>query len=255
MRRQELAVGAKLPQSGGDEQRNVRPAVVAAIVDLGVVAPRSQVVGQLQTQRLLYLIGAEVRVLSLQARPALGLEIVLLQGQADGVLELGPALLAGEGVVAVVPCKADLAKAYLAGHTPDVVREVFTGHRRSGRLDVAGDESGLVHRLHARVYDLAELGEVVRLRYPRPLSVGGLIDGLGFKRVLSAVESNVHRVLRDAGDGGEVLGDRDFYVRLSVSSARSLYRMTQGFGHLTPPSATVERVYASLGCETIRTRV
>ena len=225
------------PESGGDEQRNVRPAVIAAIVDLGVVASRSQVVGQLQAQRLLNLIGAEVRVLGLQARPALGLEIVLLQRQADGVLELGPALLAGEGVVAVVPCKADLAKAYLTGHTPNVVREVFAGRGGSGRLDVAGDQGGVVHRLHTRVYDLAELGEVVRLRHPRPLTVSGLIYGLGLQRVLPAVESHVHRVLGNAGDGGEVFGDRYLYVRLFVSSARSLYRMTQGLGHLTPPLA------------------
>ena len=66
------------------------------------------------------------------------------------------------------------------------------------------------------------------------------------------IKRHVHRVLRDAWYRGEVLGDRDLYLIVSVFPAGSRYGVAYGLGHLTPPSPTCTRVYAhSLG-ETTR---
>ena len=228
------------------------PLFVAAIVDLGVAPPCPHVVGELQAHVHLDFIGLEPRFLGLQVGAGLGLAVVLLYRKTDGVLILGPALLALEGVVAVIPRETDLPEAYLPRESPDVVREVFAGHGRSGRLDVTGDESGLVQGLHALFLRFAELGEVVRLSRPCPLTVGRLIYGLRLQRVLPAVEGHVHRVLRDAWYCGKVLGDRDIYLSVSIPPAGSRYGVAYGLGHLTPPSPTCTRVYAhSLG-ETTR---
>ena len=145
--------------------------------------------------------------------------------------------------MAVVPRETDLPEAYLPRESPDLVREVFAGHGRSGRLDVTGDESGLVQGLHALFLRFSELGEVVRLSRPCPLTVGRLIYGLRLQRVLPAVEGHVHRVLRDAWHRGEVLGDRDLYLSVSIFPARSLYGMAYRLGHLTPPHRQLVREF------------
>ena len=138
MRREQLPVRAQLPKPGGDEQRYVRPAVVAAVVQLRAVAARPNVVGELQAHFLLDFVCAEVGVLGVHAGRGLRLQIILLDGEADGVFVLRPPLLGGECVMSVVRGESHFAEADFARAAAHVVGQVFAGNRNAGRLHVGG---------------------------------------------------------------------------------------------------------------------
>ena len=90
MWRKKLAVGPKLPQASGDEHGDHHRDRIAGAVNLRVVALLSYKVGEFATPFALELIGVEVGVLGFKAGKTLGLIVVLLHRQADGVGETSP---------------------------------------------------------------------------------------------------------------------------------------------------------------------
>ena len=207
---------------------------------LGVVAQGADVVGQLQEQLPLHLVGAEVGELGLQAGDLLGLAVVLLQGEADGVLVLDPLLLADVGVAPVVPGEPDLAEAHLPRLGPYRLGHVLARLGPRGRLQVPGGRRLPDERLRHLVVLLAVLVHVVGEDRPHPLSVGGLLYVLGLDRVLPAVEGDVDLLRRYAGLRDELVGDGDVYVRVLGRPTWAFHLVVYGLCH----ACTLQRLFS-----------
>ena len=202
-------------------------------MDLRVVAPAANRLRQRIGLLALDLVGAVVGVLGFEAGQALGLVVVLLQGEADGVGVLHPAPLALVDIAPVEPRESYLAEAQLAGRAPYVVSEVLAVLGGARRLDVTRYEGGLDERLHALVVALDVLGHVVLVDGPNPVAVGSLLDVLALKGLDAAVEGHIHLPEGYARDGGQVLRYGDLYVGVPHYPSGSFDAVADLLGHAT----------------------
>ena len=222
MGRQQLTVGPQLAQTRLHEHGNVGGAVVGGAVYLGVVAQSADVVSQKQSCLAHGAVGAEVGRLGEHARNRLSPLVVLLEGDADGVLEPNPSLLVLEGVAAVVAGHPHLAKPQVPGLGLYLLRNVLARRRFNRRLDVA-IHAGKSHYLlgKAHVFPVALLF-LLRIDRPCPLRVSRVGDALAFQGVGPGVEVHVLLVLANAGGGDEVLCYRNFNGWITVSQSGPL---------------------------------
>ena len=167
--------------------------------------------------------------LSLQAGNRLGLPVVLLQRQADGVFVLDPPALALVGVVPIEPGKAHFAEAQFARPQPDDICQILAGFRRSGGFYIARNGGGVHEGLVHPVVFLAVLPDIVGIDGPDPLAVGGLLDVLRFYRVHPGVEGDVHVVLSNARRSYQGLSHFNLVIGVSVQPSRPLHDMVYLF--------------------------
>ena len=187
---------------------------------LGVVAKAANVVCQVQRQRALDLIGAEVRELCVEAGDALSLGVVLLKGKANGVLVFYPALLAGIRVLVVELGEPYLAEAQLASLEADHLREINTLFGCARRLNVAADRGGAYQGLVELVVSGAILEDILGVHRPDPLSIRGLFDVLGLDWIYTAVEGYVFLFQGDSRHRCQRFRDRNLYIGIAMFSAR-----------------------------------
>ena len=228
VRRQQLPVCAQLTESGGDEHRDIDAAVVVGAVNLGVVAEAANVVGEVERQCAFDFVCAEVREFGFQAGDRLRLVVVLLQRQADGMLILDPALLAGVGVLVVELGEAHFAEAQFARLEADDGCHILAHFGRGGGRQVAGYERGVHKRLVDLVVALAVLQHLFGIDGPDPISVCRLLDVLGLYGIDAAVERDVLDALRDARHGRQVIRNGYLYIRLSVEPPRPVNYVAYG---------------------------
>ena len=236
MGRQELAVGAQLPQSSFYEHGYVGAAVVVGAVNLGIVAQGANIVGHVEGNGAHRSVNAEVGAFSLDAGGRLGGLVVLLPSQADGVGELGPRLLVLEYVAEVQLGDADLAEAQLPGPGLDGVGHIHFRVGFARRLDLAGVEGSGHDGAVEPVVLLAVFQHLVGVHRPHPLPVGGQLDVLAFKGILAAVEVHIRLVLVDPRDRFQLLGNVDFNGFVTVVPAGALYLVANLQHAATSPS-------------------
>ena len=226
VRGQQLAVRAKLSESGGDEHGYVRRAVVVGAVYLCMVALFAYEGGEFKAHCAFHLVGAEVREFGFETGNRLCLPEVLFEGEADGVFVLDPPALALVGVVAVEAGEADFTESKFPGLQPELLGHVFADFRLCGRLNFAGNDCGVHQGLVDPVVLFAILSDIVGIDCPDPLAVCRLLDVLRLDWFYPRIEGDIHVVLAYARDRCQILRDRNVVIRIAVQSPRTLYNVT-----------------------------
>ena len=227
-----LAVRAELSESGVDEIRDGGRARVVGVVHLRVVAEGADEVSQPEAPLAHDLVRAVVGVLRRHADGRLRRVVVLLPREADGVVELYPALLALVRVAPVVAGETHLAESELFRALARMVSVTSTVLiRLASRLDVCRLPRFRDEGLDGVLMGLAEVEELVGVDRPRPVAVGPLLHVPLLQRLLSGVEGNVGLAHRVTGHGHEVFGDGNLDIGVSGTRPRTADDVADRLGH------------------------